>query len=199
MRRRNWLAASGAALWLLVSAAAWCAEAADDTSSWEDYAIVSERNIFSRTRQSRSAVVAETARQTRTVTRTEQSYLVLRGVVREKDVFISFIEDSRTGEVKRVREGEAIGGGTIADATLDVVSYRLGDADTRVEIGRTLEGKVPTTSSSSYYSGSGYPSNQDGFTYQQTTSTMDQMVVSEDEAKDILQRLKERRKKELSE
>lgn len=199
MRWRNWMAACGAVLWLLASAAAWSEEAADKTRSWEDYSIVSERNIFSRTRRPRSTVVAETVKQAETVTRTEQSYLVLRGVVREKDVFISFIEDSRTGGVKRVREGEAIGGGTLADATLDFISYRLADADTRVEIGRTLEGKVPETSSSSYYSGGGYTSNQGGLNFEQTTSTADQTVVSEDEAKDILQRLKERRKKELSE
>lgn len=193
------MAACGTVLWVLVSAAVWCADADNGTTGWEAYAIVSERNIFSRTRRPRSTAGIESVKQTPTVTRTEQSYLVLRGVVREKGVFISFIEDSRTGEVKRVREGEVVGGGTLAAATLDYISYRLGDADTRVDIGRTLEGEVPEASSPQYNSGGGFYSDPSSFDSQKTTSTADQTVVSEGEAKDILQRLKERRKKELGE
>jgi hypothetical protein len=200
MRRRNWIAACGAVLWILVSAVAWCTEAADETGSWKDYSIVSERNIFSRTRRARSTASSQAVKQTPEVARTEQSYLVLRGVVREKDVFISFIEDSRTGEVKKVRQGESLGDGMVSAATLDFISYNFGDADIRIEIGKTLEGKTPETSSSPYYSGSDYYSQPTGFESRQTVvAPVEQTVVSEDEAKDILQRLKERRKKELGE
>jgi hypothetical protein len=187
-------------LWLFFPTAAWCVDTGADESSWEAYSIITERNIFSRNRRPRSVVSAQTVRQVSTVTRTEQSYLVLRGVVREQEGFISFIEDSRSGEVKKVRKDEAIGGGTLADITLDDITFHLADADTRVEIGKTLEGKAPEASSSQNYYGSSYSSQQGSYDTQQTTTQVSQQTtVSEDEAKDILQRLKERRKKELGE
>ena len=199
MRRRNLIAACAAVMWAMASASAWCGEATEDRGSWEAYSIVSEINIFSRTRRPRVTATAQTVKQTPEVARTEESYLVLRGVVRENDMFTAFVEDSRTGSVQRVREGEAVGGGTLAAATLDFVSYRLGESDTRIEIGRTLGGEIPETSSSSSSGDDYYYSTQGDFDYQQTTSTVGTTVVSDDEAKDILQRLKERRKKELGE
>ena len=199
MRRRNLIAACAAVIWGLASVPAWCTEPTEDRGSWEAYSIVSEINIFSRTRRPQVAASAQTVKQAPEVALTEESYLVLRGVVRENDMFTAFVEDSRTGSVQRVRDGEAIGGGTIADATLDFVSYRLGKSDFRIEVGRTLEGKIPETSSSSYSGDDYYYPTQGDFDYQQTTSIVGTTVVSDDEAKDILQRLKERRKKELGE
>lgn len=198
-RRLSMMTACAVMLWMLFPVAAWCGETEAEKSSWEDYSIITQRNIFSRTRRAKSTVSAEVVDRTPKVTRSEQSYLVLRGVVREKDVFISFIEDSRTGEINKIRPGEAVGGGTLSDATLDDITFKLEDADTRVEIGRTLEGKVPETSSSSYYSGTGYYLQQGSYETQQTIQPVEQTVVSDEEAKDILQRLKERRKKELGE
>ncbi len=199
MRRRNMIAACTAVMWVLVSAQAWCAGAAEDRGAWEEYSIISEINIFSRTRQPRRTESAQTVKRAPAVVRTEESYLVLRGLVREDDVFTAFIEDSRTGMVKRIRDGEAVGGGILSAAGLDSVSYRLGEKDARIEIGRTLEGEIPETAASSYYEDDYYYPTQESFDYQQTTSTVDTTVVSDDEAKDILQRLKERRKKELGE
>jgi len=185
-------------LFLLVSFA-WCTDTETKKGAWEDYSIISQRNIFSRTRRAKIVVSGEPADRAPAAVRTEQSYLVLRGMVRERDVFISFIEDSRTGEVKRVREGEAIGGGMLSSATMDSISYQLAEADTRVAIGQTLEGKAPEASSSAYYSGGGFSTPPESYGSQQTMQPAQETVVSEDEAKDILQRLKERRKKELGE
>jgi hypothetical protein len=131
--------------------------------------------------------------------RSEQSYLVLRGVVRDGGAFISFIEDSRTGEVKRARQGETVGGGMLSDVSLDHISFKLADTDTRVSIGSTLEGETPETASSSEFSGGGFYTRQESGGGQETIQPVQKTVVSEDKAKDILERLKARRKKELGE
>ncbi len=186
-------------LLLLFSSAAWCAETPGTKGSWNDYKVVSQRNIFSRNRLSTEAVQAAKAKQTPTVTQSEQSYLVLRGVVRENDIYTAFIENSGTGEVKKVHVGDSIGGGTISAATLDYISFDLKGANTRVEIGMTLEGKISQGSAAQYYSGGGSYSEQGTFDSQQSVQPAVQSTVSDDKAKDILQRLKERRKKELGE
>jgi len=189
---------------MVFSTVAWCGDESDgEENSWEDYKVVSERNIFSRNRRVRTATPAQEVKKTPAVTRSEQSYYVLRGVVREKNVFISFIEDSRAGSINRVRVGEAVGGGTILSASLDDISFDLDGTATEVAIGQTLEGKTPTVSSQYSY-GNGYYSQPGSYSTttssQQTVSTTTtQTVVSDDDAKDILQRLKERRKKELGE
>jgi hypothetical protein len=188
-----------AMLWVLLPLAAPCAGTETKQESWEDYTIITQRNIFSRTRRAKIDAPAATVNRAPVAVRTEESYLVLRGVVLERGVHISFIEDSRTGAVTKARAGEAVGGGALADVTLDYISYNLKGADIRVAIGSTLEGKVPETSSSAYYSGGGYYSNPVSYETQQTVQPAEQTAVSEDEAKDILQRLKERRKKELGE
>jgi hypothetical protein len=189
---------------MLFPAVAWCDdESSDDKGSWEDYKVVSERNIFSRNRRVRTNTPVQEVTKTPTVTQSEQSYYVLRGVAREKNVFTSFIEDSRSSSINKVKVGEAVGGGTILSASLDDISFDLEGVATQVAIGQTLEGKTPTTSSQYSY-GSGYYSQPSSYsttaTSQQTVSTTTtQTTVSDDEAKDILQRLKERRKKELGE
>jgi hypothetical protein len=188
-----------AALWGSLLWTGPCAGAEAEQESWADYSIIAQRNIFSRTRRASITVPPRTVEKAPTAVRSEQSYLVLRGVVKERDVFISFIEDSRTGEVKKVRQGEAIGGGMLSGVTLDYVSYSLADVDTRVEIGRTLEGNIPETSTFSYYSGSGFLTQPDQGESRQAVEPAQQTVVTGDEAKDILERLKERRKKELGE
>jgi len=116
--------------------------------TWDDYKIISERNIFDR---SRVKFMPVTEVQAPAVIIPEQTYYILRGVTQQAETLISFIEDSRTMEVKKVKKGEKIGGGKVGNITLDYISYEYGGKAVKVEIGMNLEGQA-SASGGQYYS-----------------------------------------------
>ena len=106
--------------------------------TWDDYKIITERNIFSRYRTG----AVSTPRLRQNVVATEQSYYTLRGITRQLDGYVSFIEDSRTANVTRFKKGDAIGEGEITSHTLDYITYECDGQAIKVEIGMNLEGQV---------------------------------------------------------
>lgn len=215
----------GFSVLLSFSAIAAGGETGEVTKSWDDFKIITDRNIFSRNR-TKSVQLSEVRRQSVAVL-PEQAYYILRGIIRQSDGFISFIEDSRTMDVKRFRTGETIGEGKISKITLDYISYEFGDNTINVEIGMNLEGQVSSSGTQYYSSGFGDFQGISGFREtdqfpatdqsqvmgefpamdQSRTPTKNQASIQpvtetsqQDENRDnILQRLKERRKKELEE
>ena len=114
-----------------------------------------------------------------------------------------------------MRTGQLIGDGKIKGMTLDYISYELEGESTRVEIGMNFEGQV--SSSGTQYSSSWFDDSQGSSSFSEMGQfpDMDQSqpasenkvtaqpvpeTQQQDESMDnILQRLKERRKKELEE
>jgi hypothetical protein len=106
------------------------------------YSIITERNMFSQNRTP-ARVRDETPRPVvRPREPNPESYYILRGVVRENDTFIAFLQDNREGGVLQLREGDKVARGTIKALTLDWLKYELEDNATDVAIGHNLEGEI---------------------------------------------------------
>jgi hypothetical protein len=148
-------------LWLMSSPAIICGEEtkAAAIKSWDDYNVIAERNIFSRNR-TRTVMLTEAQRQIVIVP--ERRYHTLRGITKESDSYISFIEDSRTSGVNRYRKGDSVAEGKITEITLDNISFKNGGKTLKVEIGMNLEGQASTESMQNT-SMSGGPMNSSAF------------------------------------
>jgi hypothetical protein len=143
------------------------------SKSWDDFKIISERNIFSRNR-TKSIALTETQRPVIVIP--EQRYHTLRGITKQPDGYVSFIEDSRTSNVAKHRKGDSVAGGKITDITLDDISYKKGGKTLKIEIGMNLEGQTSAVSMQNA-SVPGGPMNNSGFaaTGQQGPGGMQQM------------------------
>jgi hypothetical protein len=140
----------GIAAFMLFSAALVSGEETKDVKdTWDNYKIISERNIFSRSR-TKVVPVSEIPQQPVIVV-PEGAYYTLRGITKQSDEFVSFIEDSRTMNVKKVRKGDKLGPGKVGDITLDDISYVNGGKTLKVKTGMNLEG-LASSSVSQYYS-----------------------------------------------
>jgi hypothetical protein len=167
-------------------------------ASWEDIRVLSERNIFSR---SRVKVAPQPAVELRSIQREatrEEDYLLLRGITKQANRFIAYIEDSRTMEIKKVAKDGAIGKGTIKDITLDYVTCELEGKSVMVKIGMTMGGQ-DAGAAPGYTAGFGSFQQQDILNFSPSVQTDIQATPMNENSKDILERLKERRKKELGE
>ncbi len=166
-------------------------------STWQDYKIISTHNIFSRNRIPDSNSASSGSRQISEQELKEENCLILRGITKKADGFTAFIEDSRTNRIKQVLKGEEIGNGKIADITIDFVTYKLGGKAVKVKTGMSMAGQAAGMMPARV-SESGIPQEPDFLTYSSVSETDVQAPMDED-SNAILQRLKERRKKELGE
>ena len=167
-------------------------------ASWEDIRVLSERNIFSR---NRVKVAPQPAVELGSIQRTaarEEDYLILRGITRQANRFIAYIEDSRTMEIKKVAKEGAIGKGTIKDITLDYITCELEGKSVMVKIGMSMGGQ-DSGAAPGYPAGFGSFQQQDLLNFSPSVQTDIQATPMNENSKDILERLKERRKKELGE
>ncbi len=130
------------------------------TKSWDDYRIITERNIFSRYR-TKTIPMSQVKEQVVVVP--EQSYYTLRGVTKQTDGHISFIEDSRTAAVTRFRNGDSIAEGRITAINMDYISYENAGKTLKVEIGMNLEGQVSGPGTQYLSSGFGRAQGNAGF------------------------------------
>jgi hypothetical protein len=166
--------------------------------SWEDYKIISTRNIFSRNRMPANIPSFTESRPIPEREVKEETYLILRGITKKAGQFNAFFEDSRTNRIKQILKGEDIGNGKITDITIDFVTYKLGDNTIKVKTGMSLEGQaagmMPARSS-----GFGFPSQQNFTNVSSGPQTDVKTTPQSEDSNAILQRLKERRKKELGE
>jgi len=110
------------------------------------YGVIVERNIFSRFRGQR---IAAQERQDQDATRPSppapESYFVLKGLAREDESFVALFEDTRSGDVIRIKPEDAIAGGKVTKLTLDSAVYEQDSNTVSVKVGETLEGKLGAT------------------------------------------------------
>ncbi|MHC4646415.1 MAG: hypothetical protein ACYTBJ_13020 [Planctomycetota bacterium] len=125
----------------LLCAAQPPAEKTDDF--WSEYGIIIEGNIFSRYR-GRDAVEPRTSSNPTAEQPPPQpeSYFVLKGLAKEDDAFVAFFEDTRAGDMIRVRAEEPIARGKITGLTLDSAVYERDANTVSVQVGQTLEGRL---------------------------------------------------------
>ena len=160
--------------------------------SWDLYKIVVERNMFSRQRGPR--IIRQ--RQQRTVPTLPpapdpESYVVLKGIVQEDGEFIAFLEDTQSGQILRVRQGDSVVRGKIKSLSLDSIEYEFEDKTTTVTMGLNLQGGLDGTTFTGMYELSQIPS-----TTTEAGTTESSAPPSEDEA-EILRQLMERRQQQV--
>lgn len=173
------------------------AEVQDDMNvSWDDYKVLVERNMFSRTR---GVKVERSVRQTRKEPESApgpENYIILRGIVRQDNRYQAFLEDTRTAEIVKAQAGGTVAGGKLKNITIDHIEFDLKGKIARVEIGKNLKGIDPS-SSTGYSNDSslsvGFSETKSG----ETPGTVNKELTGD--SSDVLKRLMERRKKELGE
>jgi len=153
-------------------------------ASWDDYEVVVERNIFSR---SRGRPRERAGTQDPQAPPRPERYIVLRGVVQQGEELIAFLEDGRTGVTSRARIGDAIASGRLSGITLDSVQYESDGQTATIEIGKNLVG-----------GGSAAASPFDLFEAPGAATSEEGATAGGNEAA-ILERLRQKRERELGE
>ncbi|KPK40379.1 MAG: hypothetical protein AMJ65_10685 [Phycisphaerae bacterium SG8_4] len=158
--------------------------------SWDAYRIVVERNMFSRQRGPR---LERTRRQVPVAPAAPdpESYVVLKGIVQEDGEFIAFLEDTQSGQIRRVRQGDSVVRGKVKALTLDSIEYESGDRTTTVTMGLNLQGGRGGAAFAGMYELSQTSSAMPAGGTTETTT-----APSEDEA-EILRQLMERRQQQV--
>jgi type II secretory pathway component PulC len=162
------------------------------SSSYEDYKIVYEKNIFSRLRYTPPAQSRE-AGGTRKETVVLSLY-VLRGVAVETQNRLAFIEDEISGQSRRLTVGDMILEGTITEIYPDRVVFRENDQSRDIRIGQEfdrLESVVERP-----IAGSAESPTQTAPASSAAPAKSSAPASSADEA-DVLKKLLERRKQEM--
>lgn len=115
---------------------------AEETASpaapaYENYKLIYEKNIFSRTRYT-----PERERRTNATIRRETvilSLYVLRGVAVETQNRLAFVEDQISGQFKRLVAGDQLLNGTIAEIHVDRVVFKEDDQVRDIRVGQEFD------------------------------------------------------------
>lgn len=115
-------------------------------AKWEDFRILTDRNIFDRNRRPQTVHVARTEPPRGQYTPpppkpidTDQ-YFVLLGIGLEGPQYTAFFEDSKAGKIIQVSPGDTVGRGRLGAVNLDSVQYDRDGKSRVVKVGYTLTG-----------------------------------------------------------
>ena len=187
-------------------------------TKWDDFRILTDRNIFDRNRRPPVARPPRIEAPRPTITPqppkpvdTDQ-YIVLLGIGLEGPQYTAFFEDTGAGKILQVLTGDVVGKGRLRAVNLDSVQYDRGGKFSIVKVGYTLTGTqaasmgfaTPASSASAAASGtsrsgSSTPTSTAPATTQPTTapSTGATSAPVSDGLQDILERMRQRREQEL--
>ncbi len=165
--------------------------------TWKDYSVIAERNIFSKNRSKRTESFLNRTQARPAAAGKEESYLILRGITKHGADYTAFIEDSRTMEVKMLKKGAAVAGGTVSEINMDYLKFESEGKSITVKMGMALEGREAAVMPA--YTPAVGVTIQQGMTRSVPKTVSNTDSSESDDKKSILQRLKERRKKELGE
>lgn len=192
-----------AAIALSIPAVYWPRTTAAQQDGPRDvYRILVERNMFLRDRGHTPPSGLASSRPARDDPGDADTGIVLTGVAGRSGRYVAFLEDRRTNTTLRVRVGDAIGLGRIGTITLDGAEYERDGRTTRVRIGRNLAGAIAAVTSDGPSETAGGSATRPA---QPTTRAGDaRRSPSADTTKDsdaagILERMRRRRERELSE
>lgn len=156
---------------------------------WATFKVIVERNMFSRQRGAAERRQRQTEERPVAVPDPE-SYCRLRGIAQENGTFVAFVEDTRSGETLKLRQGDSVARGSIESLDLDSIVYRLEDRTITVAIGQDLLGGRGAVTMTELMEWTPLPSTSP------SGAPTTPAAPSGDEA-DILRQLMERRKQEL--
>ena len=142
------------ALWLLLplglAAPLLAGRSSPPEPDWEMYKVIVERNIFLKDRSATAERVPTQASNLPPwpplIFRPE-SNLVLTGIVCQSGKHIAFLENTRTGITSRLALGDPVAGGRITQIALDYVLYESNGERTAIEVGHNLDGGLASQTS----------------------------------------------------
>lgn len=145
---------------------------------WSDYQVLVERNMFSRVRGPRASRPEQPVQREAPP---PERFIFLRGIVRRDGETIAVLEDMSGGRIMRVRSGDTVLDGRVGQVTLDEITYLDAEGkEVTVPLGRNLETGSVVPSAGEPEAGAPAGSETD-----------------EGEASGILERLRQRRMREL--
>ncbi len=108
----------------------------------ERFGILTEKNIFSRTRWVHKTVdIPVEAKEPVIVPKKYSSYILI-GISSINDSWKAFFENLITGDCKIVNSGDIFEGGTVLDIDADGVKYQRGEEEIELVIGSDMKGET---------------------------------------------------------
>lgn len=108
-------------------------------ASWDQYQIITTRNIFLRDRSQRYRPSVSYSRPPRPAS--DEDSIVLTGIVQQGLACVAFFENTRTGETTRVAVGQPLGAGTLAWICLESIGYQGAGGTRAITVGQALSGE----------------------------------------------------------
>lgn len=108
-------------------------------ASWDQYQIITTRNIFLRDRSQRYRPSVSYSRPPRPAS--DEDSIVLTGIVQQGLACVAFFENTRTGETTRVAAGQPLGAGTLAWICLESIGYQGAGGTRTITVGQALSGE----------------------------------------------------------
>jgi hypothetical protein len=124
------------------SSATPIADDKSDKSSFDHYKVLSEHNIFTKTRRPPSTQSSRDARSDRPPRRPEVAFVLTGCVIEDDNRFAAFVENVQTGVTQKVSPGDSIATGKVTSIGFDFLEYESAGQKTRVEIGHNFTGTV---------------------------------------------------------
>lgn len=118
---------------------------------WQEYRVIVERNIFLKQRGPRAEPLSASLSDLPQLAPPRpmpiylpESSLVLTGIIRRGGEHIAFLEETRTGVTSRLGIGDPVGDGRIAHIALDRLVFERNGQSAEIEVGRCLDGTRPS-------------------------------------------------------
>lgn len=187
--KTNLLARTITVLLLLGCTAVFSADEQETAqTSYEDYKIIFERNIFSKDRLPPRQTPSQRVRTTQVL-----AIYVLRGTAVERDERVAFIEEQISGQTMKARTGDEVLNGCITEIRFDRVGFEENGQTKYIRIGGEF-GKTETTVMTTVS-----PESDESPSETSTSAPAEQPVNTDSSGgeNDILKRLMERRQSEL--
>jgi hypothetical protein len=166
----------------------------EGSDAWAPYNIILQRNIFSRNRTPFRP--RDRSSEAPVVVPNPETHFLLNGVVQENNEFIAFIEDTQSGGVLRLRQGDRVARGAIKTLSLDALEYQLEDKTISIRLGCDLEGTRGFVAVSTASAPSASPATTTAPAGQPVQTQQPAPAPSGDEA-EIIKRLMEQRRQQL--
>jgi hypothetical protein len=167
---------------------------AAEAKSWEDYQILIERNMFSRTRGRRAR---EATRVVAPEAPNPERFVWLRGVARKNGEYVACLEDMRSGRLLNLRSGDPVVRGELTDVKIDSVRYKVDDEVFEIRIGNNLEATTALPPAGSGAAATGGEAAATGGEAAATSGEGAAPAGTTEGAGDLLERLRQRRERQM--
>ncbi len=148
-------------------------------NGWDRYKVLLQRNIFSKSSDS-----GENKPAAGNATLSPEAQIVLMGVLQKDAALSAILEDRKAKTILTLRQGDAVGLGTLGNIGLDQIEYLTNGTKRQIKIGSALDG-----------SASPAPADLPKAAYSTGTAPA---TTGSSETNAILERLRKQRQEELS-